>query len=390
MSWVGKTTTSSGGERGREESWRLHPHPHSHPSLTPPGACLLNRSQLAFRLPPVFFRQLLAKNIASSVDSTDGRSGAGADGEHGVLADFGTFRARTNDLRKLDPSLLSMANKIGSMPVAEYKMVLEAEGLGTEGGARAVRTLIDVPAGMMLRAAPEQLFRVLANLVRNARQAIEATGRPGTVEVSAAEDDAEWRLRVGDDGPGLPERARAHLFAPFQGGVRQGGAGLGLALVEAIYSLKKRDIEVNVVFTVVDGAYGEILKQEIVSRDLGRQVTIVGRVSPEKMGVFYRQSAFVVVPSLFEQNSGPVLEAIHFGKAVAVSNIKEVELTLAGAGLLFDPHSVQQIADAIDQLWSSSAALAEAEASIQRRNAEMSWEPFRRVYRQAYAYALGR
>ena len=163
-----------------------------------------------------------------------------------------------------------------------------------------------------------------------------------------------------------------------------------LALVEAIYSLKKRDIEVNVVFTVVDGAYGEILKQEIVSRDLGRQVTIVGRVSPEKMGVLYRQSAFVVVPSLFEQNSGPVLEAIHFGKAVAVSNIKEVELTLAGAGLLFDPHSVQQIADAIDQLWSSSAALAEAEASIQRRNAEMSWEPFRRVYRQAYAYALGR
>ena len=108
------------------------------------------------------------------------------------------------------------------------------------------------------------------------------------------------------------------------------------------------------------------------------------------MGVLYRQSAFVVVPSLFEQNSGPVLEAIHFGKAVAVSNIKEVELTLAGAGLLFDPHSVQQIADAIDQLWSSSAALAEAEASIQRRNAEMSWEPFRRVYRQAYAYALGR
>ena len=118
--------------------------------------------------------------------------------------------------------------RIALRPLVEE--VLEAEGLGTEGGARAVRTLIDVPAGMMLRADPEQLFRVLANLVRNARQAIEATGRPGTVEVSAAEDDAEWRLRVGDDGPGLPERARAHLFAPFQGGVRQGGAGLGLGI----------------------------------------------------------------------------------------------------------------------------------------------------------------
>lgn len=107
--------------------------------------------------------------------------------------------------------------------------VFEAEGLGAEGAGR-VRALVDVPAGMMLRADPEQIFRVLSNLVRNARQAIEATGRPGAVEISAAEDDAEWRLRVGDDGPGLPERARAHLFAPFQGGVRQGGAGLGLAI----------------------------------------------------------------------------------------------------------------------------------------------------------------
>ncbi len=107
--------------------------------------------------------------------------------------------------------------------------VFEAEGLGPETAGR-VRALVDVPAGMMLRADPEQIFRVLSNLVRNARQAIEATGRPGAVEISAAEDDAEWRLRVGDDGPGLPERARAHLFAPFQGGVRQGGAGLGLAI----------------------------------------------------------------------------------------------------------------------------------------------------------------
>ncbi|MBM3612681.1 MAG: HAMP domain-containing histidine kinase [Alphaproteobacteria bacterium] len=107
--------------------------------------------------------------------------------------------------------------------------VFEAEGFGAEGAGR-VRALVDVPAGMTLRADPEQIFRVLSNLVRNARQAIEATGRPGTVEISAAEDDAEWRLRVGDDGPGLPERARAHLFAPFQGGVRQGGAGLGLAI----------------------------------------------------------------------------------------------------------------------------------------------------------------
>jgi signal transduction histidine kinase len=82
----------------------------------------------------------------------------------------------------------------------------------------------------MIRADGEQLYRVLSNLVRNARQAIEATGQPGTIEIGAGEDDAEWWIRVGDTGPGLPKKAREHLFAAFQGGARKGGTGLGLAI----------------------------------------------------------------------------------------------------------------------------------------------------------------
>ena len=71
---------------------------------------------------------------------------------------------------------------------------------------------------------------MLSNLLRNARQAIEATGQPGTIEVSAVEEPGEWVIRVGDTGPGLPPRAREHLFAAFQGGARKGGTGLGLAI----------------------------------------------------------------------------------------------------------------------------------------------------------------
>ena len=105
--------------------------------------------------------------------------------------------------------------------------VAEGEGLGTD---TAITCLIDMPAGMMIRADSEQLYRVLSNLVRNARQAIEATGQPGTIEVSAGEDEAEWWIRVGDTGPGLPPKAREHLFSAFQGGARKGGIGLGLAI----------------------------------------------------------------------------------------------------------------------------------------------------------------
>ncbi|MCU0900012.1 MAG: HAMP domain-containing histidine kinase [Cypionkella sp.] len=105
--------------------------------------------------------------------------------------------------------------------------VAEAEGLF---GESAVTALIDVPPAFTLRADREQLFRVLSNLVRNARQAMEATGKGGTVEIGAAEDDQSWRLWVGDTGPGLPAKAREHLFAAFQGGARKGGTGLGLAI----------------------------------------------------------------------------------------------------------------------------------------------------------------
>ncbi|MGP3698353.1 sensor histidine kinase [Rhodobacter sp. NSM] len=105
--------------------------------------------------------------------------------------------------------------------------VAEAESLVTDG---SVGCLIDVPGNMVIRADGEQLYRVLGNLVRNARQAIEMTGRSGTVELSAGEGEEEWWIKVGDTGPGLPAKAREHLFTAFQGGARKGGSGLGLAI----------------------------------------------------------------------------------------------------------------------------------------------------------------
>jgi signal transduction histidine kinase len=88
----------------------------------------------------------------------------------------------------------------------------------------------DVPATLVLRADDEQLYRVISNLVRNARQAIMATGKPGEISVSSSEDTDEWLIHVTDTGPGLPNKAREHLFQPFQGGTRKGGFGLGLAI----------------------------------------------------------------------------------------------------------------------------------------------------------------
>ncbi|WP_299356460.1 HAMP domain-containing sensor histidine kinase [uncultured Shimia sp.] len=88
----------------------------------------------------------------------------------------------------------------------------------------------DIPTGLTVRADPEQLYRVIANLVRNARQAITASTKPGEISVAAREEDTAWFITVADTGPGLPPKAREHLFTPFQGGTRKGGSGLGLAI----------------------------------------------------------------------------------------------------------------------------------------------------------------
>ncbi len=106
--------------------------------------------------------------------------------------------------------------------------VIESERLAA--GDAEVSYAEDIPAGLMIRADAEQLYRVLSNLVRNARQAIIATGNPGEISVQADEDDDDWVVTVSDTGPGLPRKAREHLFQPFQGGTRKEGSGLGLAI----------------------------------------------------------------------------------------------------------------------------------------------------------------
>lgn len=106
--------------------------------------------------------------------------------------------------------------------------VVESERLATEDYDISYGE--DVPTDLVLRADSEQLYRVLRNLVRNARQAIQATGEPGEIAVAAREGAREWTITVADTGPGLPKKALDTLFQPFSSGGRKGGTGLGLAI----------------------------------------------------------------------------------------------------------------------------------------------------------------
>ena len=89
---------------------------------------------------------------------------------------------------------------------------------------------------LVVDADRDQLYRVLNNLVRNAAQAIETQGATtsGRIEVDGVRRDGRVLITVADNGPGIPERARAHLFEPFQSSTRLGGSGLGLAIAREL------------------------------------------------------------------------------------------------------------------------------------------------------------
>ncbi|MEM7745962.1 MAG: HAMP domain-containing sensor histidine kinase [Pseudomonadota bacterium] len=108
------------------------------------------------------------------------------------------------------------------------------ESLGLLAEDSDIDCEIAIPEEAVVEADPEQLYRVLINLVRNAAEAIRSAGRPGTVRLAIIENGSLIELEVADTGPGMPSHALDNLFKPFKGGARRGGTGLGLAIAHEL------------------------------------------------------------------------------------------------------------------------------------------------------------
>jgi signal transduction histidine kinase len=103
--------------------------------------------------------------------------------------------------------------------------------LAVEEGARVNA---DVRGGAMVVRGDERLLRrALRNLLENAHRY-----GGGAIEVTLQRAAGDAELRVCDRGPGVPEAQRERIFEPFfrlPGHTeREGGVGLGLALVRQI------------------------------------------------------------------------------------------------------------------------------------------------------------
>ncbi len=109
------------------------------------------------------------------------------------------------------------------------------DGLGLTTVTR-VMFVVEIADNLLVDADRDQLYRVLSNLVRNSLQAIEAQRLEGsgTITIAARRLMTTTYIRLSDTGPGVPPRAREHLFQAFQGSARKGGTGLGLTIAREL------------------------------------------------------------------------------------------------------------------------------------------------------------
>jgi signal transduction histidine kinase len=151
------------------------------------------------------------------------------------------------------------------MLVEDVRETLGLEGESTVGWIAAVER------GLRVDADNEQLFRVLLNLTRNALQVL-MTRTPNDpirdqIRVTGRREGAVVVIEVSDTGPGLPRKAREHLFEPVQGSTRTGGSGLGLPIAAELVRAHGGEIK------LIEGTIGATFRFTIPDRavDLGAQ-----------------------------------------------------------------------------------------------------------------------
>ena len=161
---------------------------------------------------------------------------AAPDIREGLTGRFTVIRGELERLDSLVKQFLSLAGRSATNPQpVDVARVANHVGalLKPEATARGIEVVVRLAEPLpLLSADPVQFTQALLNLVLNA---IPAVGRSGRVEITAALDETQTKMRVAvrDSGPGVPEDKQALIFEPFYT-TKEDGSGLGLWIVQQI------------------------------------------------------------------------------------------------------------------------------------------------------------
>ena len=133
--------------------------------------------------------------------------------------------------------------------IAVRPAIMDAmEDFVAKAAARGVTLRNDAPSALGVKADPDRLRQVLANLIDNAIKYGRADGTVRAEAKPVAGNKIE--ISVSDDGPGIPAGAKDRLFERFYRADKarsreQGGTGLGLAIVKHVVQAHGGEITVT-------------------------------------------------------------------------------------------------------------------------------------------------
>jgi len=165
-----------------------------------------------------------------------------------------------------------------------------------------------------------------------------------------------------------------------------------LRLFDALAVLRDREgLVVRLVCTGGRNAhFWPQIKSKIQALNLQEQVSFLDLVPPEDLRAIYRLAEFVVVPTLFEAVSGPVFEAWQEYTPVACSAVTSLPEQVGKAALLFNPYSIDEIAQAVRKMATEPDLRTYLGSEAQHRLRDFSWERTARAYRAVYRRAARR
>ncbi|HXE73566.1 MAG TPA: ATP-binding protein [Candidatus Nitrosotenuis sp.] len=137
--------------------------------------------------------------------------------------------------------LVSLARGAEPLPCTTRLVSLVQEALTRLQAPAEVEIELEVDEALQVHVDPDQMVRVLLALLRNAVEAVEASGR---VRLTAQPREKVVEVRVEDTGPGVPEALRQRIFEPFFT-TRRRRPGLGLALCQQVVRAHGGEVQVE-------------------------------------------------------------------------------------------------------------------------------------------------
>lgn len=134
------------------------------------------------------------------------------------------------------------------------------------------------------------------------------------------------------------------------------------------------DVRLTIIGEAIDAAYYQRLMKMIEKLGLADVVSLLGSKSPDELRGYYGRCALFAFPSTVETFGNPLVEAMACGAPIVCSDTAAMPEVVGDAAILFDPFSIQDVAEKIIQVLQDDALRSDMEVRSKARAQLFSWE----------------